>query len=146
MSTPALDTLETSLQGFVRLLDDESQALAKTDMDALERTLVGKEHLAREVATAWSAAMDWLRGQSNAGLNQGLAVPAHILPRWQAIVELARRADTLNQANGRMIDAQLRRTRGALDVLQAASRPVNLYGADGHLLDTPGQGHTLDKV
>jgi flagella synthesis protein FlgN len=146
MITPALDVLERALERFVDILDGESNALGKADMAALRDSLADKERMAGEVAHAWTEALAWLRGQSNTSLNQGLDVPAEIMPRWQAIVALAKRAEGLNQGNGRMIEAQLSRARGALDVLQAASRPVNLYGADGHMLNLPTQGHTLDKV
>ena len=146
MSTPVLDNLALELRGFASALEAEATALSSNDMAALGREIAEKERLAKSVAMAWSEAVAWLRGQSTTGLNQGLDIPASVLPEWQTIVELARRTDTLNRRNGQMTDALLNRTRGALEVLQAAARPVHLYGADGHMLDLPGQGHTLDKV
>ncbi len=138
--------LARELRGFASALEAEATALSSNDMAALGREIAEKERLAKSVAMAWSEAVAWLRGQSTTGLNQGLDIPASVLPEWQTIVELARRTDTLNRRNGQMTDALLNRTRGALEVLQAAARPVHLYGADGHMLDLPGQGHTLDKV
>lgn len=146
MSTPVLESLARELHDFATALEAESAALAGNDMVTLGREIAEKERLARNVSMAWSEAVAWLRGQSTGGLGQELDVPASVLPEWQAIVDLARRTDTLNRRNGQMIDALLNRTRGALEVLQAAARPVHLYGADGHMLDLPGQGHTLDKV
>lgn len=146
MSTPVLDNLARELRGFASALEAESTALSSNDMAALGREIAEKERLAKSVAMAWSEAVAWLRGQSTTALNQGLDIPASVLPEWQTIVELARRTDTLSRRNGQMTDALLNRTRGALEVLQAAARPVHLYGADGHMLDLPGQGHTLDKV
>jgi flagellar biosynthesis/type III secretory pathway chaperone len=88
----------------------------------------------------------WLRAQSPGGARQPLEIPAALAPRWQSIVTLARRAEALNQSNGQQIEALLERTRGALGVLQAAARPVYLYGADGHLLDGSRPGNTIDSV
>jgi flagella synthesis protein FlgN len=143
---PLLDQLTLELGNFVELLEQESAALGDSRLDNLAGIIEEKSRLAQSVNNAWNQAMGWLRAQSKAGLNQDLDIPSDLMPHWQAIVALARRAETLNKSNGRMIEAQLQRTKGALDVLQNAARPVHLYGADGHMLDLPGQGHTLDKV
>jgi flagella synthesis protein FlgN len=143
---PLLEQLRQELGAFVGILDDESRALASGNIEQLARVIENKNRCAASTASAWSLAINWLRGQSTGRLNQGLEVPAEIMPHWQDILTLARRAETLNQDNGHSIDALLQRTRGAIEVLQTAARPVHLYGADGHFLDIPGQGHTLDKV
>lgn len=141
-----LEELRRQLAAFVSVLEHESSALASTDIDSLARILADKNQLASATSTAWNEAIDWLRRQSTGRLNDGLEVPADIQPHWQEIVSLAQRAEALNQRNGQLIDNQLQRTRGAIDILQAAARPLHLYGADGHMLDLPGRGHTLDKV
>lgn len=141
-----LEELRRQLAAFVSVLEDESSALASTDIDGLARILADKNQLASATSTAWNEAINWLRSQSTGRLNESLEVPADIQPHWQEIVSLAQRAEALNQRNGQLIDNQLQRTRGAIDILQAAARPLHLYGADGHMLDLPGRGHTLDKV
>lgn len=141
-----LDELHSQLTRFIAVLEAETEALGSTQIDHLASVLETKNQLAATTAAAWSQAMNWLRSQSTGRLNQGLEVPAEIIPHWQAIVSLARQAESLNLRNGQLIDAQLQRTKGAIEVLQAAARPVHLYGADGHMLDLPGPTHTLDKV
>jgi len=141
-----LDHLRRQLAAFVSVLEHESSALASANIDGLAEILADKNQLASATSTAWNEAMSWLRSQSTGRLNEGLEVPAAIQPHWQDIIVLAKRAEALNQRNGQLIDNQLQRTRGAIEVLQAAARPLHLYGADGHMLDLPGHGHTLDKV
>jgi flagella synthesis protein FlgN len=141
-----LDALRRQLTAFVSVLEEESSALASADIDGLADSLAHKNQLASATSAAWNEAMTWLRSQSTGRLNEGLEVPAAIQPYWQDIVALAKRAEALNQRNGQLIDSQLQRTRGAIEVLQAAARPLHLYGADGHMLDLPGRGHTLDMV
>lgn len=141
-----LQELRRQLTAFVGVLESESSALASANIDGLAEILADKNQLASTTSTAWNEAMRWLRNQSTGRLNEGLEVPATIQPHWQDIVVLAKRAEALNQRNGQLIDSQLQRTRGAIEVLQAAARPLHLYGADGHMLDQPGHGHTLDKV
>lgn len=147
MTVPvALAELQRQLTDFVAALQGESDALGSARIADLESVLARKNELAAGVSTAWTQAMHWLRSQSSHGLNRGLDIPVEILPHWQAIVALAQQAETLNQRNGQLIEAQLQRTKGAIEVLQSAARPAHLYGADGHMLHLPGQGHTLDKV
>lgn len=141
-----LEELSRQLTTFIGTLEAESTALASADIDALASILAEKTQLAGAAARAWNETMSWLRSQSTGQLNEGLEVPSEIQPRWQQIIVLAHRAEALNQRNGELIESQLQRTRGAIEILQAAARPLPLYGADGHMLDPSGRGHTLDKV
>jgi flagellar biosynthesis/type III secretory pathway chaperone len=141
-----LTHLKQALDAFVGILDQEHAALAAGDIEALARLLEVKNRLATDTSGVWSHAADWLRRQATGGIGRDLDIPAGMAPTWREIVELARRAESLNRQNGQMIDAQLLRTRGAIEVLQAAARPVHLYGADGHMLDLPGHGHSIDNV
>jgi flagella synthesis protein FlgN len=143
---PLLERLAQELADYVAVLETEREVLGGSRLDGLNSVIADKTRHAEAASAAWNEAQVWLRSISTSGLNQGLEVPSDILPHWQSVVTLARQADQLNQRNGLLIDALLTRTRDALDVLQAAARPVQLYGADGQILDTPGHGHTLDKA
>ncbi len=144
---PPLSDLHKALQAFVVILEEEISALGDMDLHRLAATVEGKNRLAESVAETWNRAMAWLMQQPGTERTaHGLHVPASILPQWLEILALARQADHLNRRNAQLVEAQLERTRGAIDVLQSASRPVNLYGADGQILDSPAQGHSLDKA
>lgn len=143
---PPLEVLKEELDAFVEVLAEETAALEAGRTDDLARIVEHKDPLAASTSAAWTRAVDWLRAQSSGGPGQGLDLSAESAPLWRDILDTARRAEALNQRNGQLIDAQLRRTKSALEILQSAARPVHLYGADGHMLDLPGHGHPLDQV
>ena len=142
-----LPSLAVALKAFVAILEEEIEVLSSLDLDRLAITVDAKTKLASAVSDNWNQAMNWLNSlPGTTRTAHGLHVPAHVMPHWLEILNLARQADSLNKRNSILVEAQLQRTQGALDVLQSAARPVNLYGADGQILDVPGLGHSLDKV
>ncbi|BBI98753.1 flagella synthesis chaperone protein FlgN [Ferrigenium kumadai] len=144
----ALTAERAALQKFVALLEREQVMLVEnhTDQllelseqksqDALElnklaeaRRALLKQHLPQLTVEAIRA---WLETHSR----EGLAV-------WQEVLSLAERAQLLNNANGAVIQMQLRHNQQTLAVLSNAVNKANLYGPDGQPSFSPGSGRSL---
>lgn len=137
-----LDSLRAELTAFAGALDDEAAALAAPGQAGLAEAVAVKTQRAESVAERWRHTAAWLRAQ---GIPPG-TMPAALQAGWSEILSLAARVKSLNERNAHLIEAQMLRTRAALDVLQSAARPVNLYGSDGYLDPGAGLGHSLDKA
>jgi hypothetical protein len=137
-----LATLRAELGAFAGALEHEAEALAAPGQAGLADAVEAKTRRAEAVAGQWRVTGAWLRGQEA----PGGSLPPALCAEWDEILALAARVKSLNERNARLIEAQMHRTRAALDVLQAAARPVNLYGSDGYLQDGAGPGHSLDKA
>jgi len=144
----ALDELHSSLVEFVRLLERESEALQTIHADDLAAIVEQKIRWSEAASAAWNrlllaSGIDPRRGDSLEATFS--AVPA-LRTKWLEVRKLAETADRLNQSNNILIEAQLRRTRAALDVLQSAANRGSLYGANGEMVDVFQSRHTLDKA
>jgi flagellar biosynthesis/type III secretory pathway chaperone len=144
----ALDELRTSLVEFVRLLEHESEALQNVQADDLAAIVEQKNRWSDAANAAWNrllvaSAIDRGRGES---LEAAFAAVPALRAKWLEVRHLAETADRLNQSNNILIEAQLRRTRQALDVLQSAANRSSLYGANGEMVDAFQSRHTLDKA
>ncbi len=65
---------------------------------------------------------------------------------WQEILQLANRAQRLNQTNGELIQIKMRYNQQALGVLVGATQhAAGLYGPDGQP-NLPNTGRTLGSV
>ncbi len=144
----ALAELKHTLDAFIDLLEREAAALADLQPDILTAIVTEKTRWAEAVNTAWQqlvAANRALAGAS-AHLDATLAAQPAVTTRWQEIKALTGRAAKLNQGNNVLIEAQMRRTRLALDVLTTAANRGSVYGADGQLQEVFQATNTLDKV
>jgi flagella synthesis protein FlgN len=145
----ALRDLQARLTEFTVVLEAEAKALETLQTDDLGLLAEKKNQLSAAVALAWSRLMEATRGDSQLReeVERGISsVPARERT-WREIRRLARLAAQINTTNGQLIEAQLRRTRQALDILQQASKRGGLYGADGQLLELLGvTSHSLDKA
>lgn len=144
----ALDELYQTLTAFIALLEREAVALRTNQTDELAAIVAEKNRCSGEANTAWNrlvvaGGVDPRKGESLDALLSGNPL---LLPKWRAIRSLAERAERLNQGNGNLIEAQLLRTRQALDVLQSAANRGNLYDASGRMIEGMPSGHTLDKA
>jgi flagellar biosynthesis/type III secretory pathway chaperone len=144
----ALDELRQALLEFVSLLEQESQALRDNQTETLADVVVEKSHWAGTVNTAWNrlvvaSGIDPARGDS---LDATLSANPAWQASWRDVRQLAEQAERINRGNGALIEAQLQRTRLALDVLQSAAHRGALYGANGRIVDGLQSGHTLDKA
>ncbi len=144
----ALDALRQAMIAFHALLEREATALRENRTDELALVVTDKTHWSNLANTAWNrlvvaAGIDTRRGDTLDGIM--LANPVLRAP-WLEVRQIAEKAERLNLSNNTMIEAQLMRTRQALDVLQSAANRGSLYNASGRMVDGLQSGHTLDKV
>jgi len=144
----ALDELREALTTFVGLLVRENEALQDVHAEELSEVVAEKAHWSQTSNTAWNrlviaSGIDTGRGES---LEGALAEQPDLLEKWKTIRKLVEAAEQLNHGNSVLIEAQMRRTRQALDVLQSASNRGSLYGANGLMIESYQSRHTLDKV
>lgn len=144
----ALNAERAALLGFVALLEREQEMLLGDLTDPLLDLSVQKtaDALAlNKLAEARcgllqknlprldvEAIFTWLRTHSPRGVDI-----------WQEILDLAKRAQQLNRANGELIQMKLRRNQQMLAVLSNAVNKANLYGPDGQTSFSPGSGRSL---
>lgn len=144
----ALDELDSALTTFVRLLGLESEALQDIHAETLSGVVAEKTQWSQATNTAWNrlvvaSGIDARRGES---LESALNNFPDLQVRWRKIRQLAETAEILNQGNSILIEAQMRRTRQALDVLQNAANRGTLYDANGLIVETYKSPHTFDKA
>jgi flagellar biosynthesis/type III secretory pathway chaperone len=141
-----LTRLRQELSDFVACLEAEAEALATMQPEVLSGAVETKQRLALTVAHTWNQTLSWLKSLAPEPDAAALDLPAELQPAWLDILNLAHRTKALNERNGQLVEAQLQRTMSALNILQTAAKPVNLYGSDGLFQDVPGLGHTLNKA
>lgn len=144
----ALAAERAALQKFVVLLEREQTMLMENQADqllelseqksrdALElnklaeaRRALLKQHIPQLTVEAIRA---WLETHSR-----------EALAAWQEVLSLAERAQTINNANGAVIQMKLRHNQQSLAVLSSAVNKANLYGPDGQPSFSPGSGRSL---
>jgi flagellar biosynthesis/type III secretory pathway chaperone len=144
----ALDELRQALLGFISLLERETAALTAGHTEDLGAVVAEKAHGSETVNTAWNrlvvaSGVDLGKGES---LDARLSASPALHAAWRDVRRLAEQAERDNRGNSILIEAQLQRTRQALDVLQTAANRGALYGANGRIVDGFQSGHTLDKA
>jgi flagella synthesis protein FlgN len=135
---------QAALDRFINLLQQEQAALVKADVDALvsisERKLKQAEELnAMERERAKILARDGFGGDVTGWLAQQ---PQTVGAAWNRLMESARTAQRLNQANGKLIQTHLQQNKQALAALMNASSMASAYGPDGQ----PRSGTTTHRI
>lgn len=144
----ALNELKQALVEFINLLERELLALQLGQTEELSTVVTEKTAWSTIASTAWNrlvvaSGINTRRGES---LDGKLSAHPNLRGPWREIRSLAEKAERLNQGNNALIEAQLQRTRMALDVLQSASNRGSIYGANGRYVDSFKSGHTFDKA
>ena len=140
---------------FLELLRNEEAALAEGRIDdlpaiaqaktetfiALSRLAECRDALLARLGVGGEAkAVDaWLERNASQPEAEGARTA------WRQLLEAARQAKSLNEANGAMIEVKMQHNQQALAVLRAAARQMTLYGPDGQHLAVGG-GRRYDKV
>lgn len=144
-----LDGLVSGLDTLHATLRRENEALAVGTPDTLPTLIQAKEHLIGDLARTWSALAARL-GVPVSRRMIGQALNDHGEPglaqTWSRVQALAQEVDRLNRLNGRLIEEQLRRTQGALQILQSAARQRGLYGSDGRTVDLFDPQRSIDEA
>jgi flagellar biosynthesis/type III secretory pathway chaperone len=143
-----LSELHSVLSRFVELLEQESDCLKDIDAENLSSVVAEKTRQAELCNVAWNRLVAASGISDNRGdkLETALSALPEVQDRWQAVRRLVQEAARLNHSNSLLIEAQMRRTRQALDVLQIAANRGTLYGSDGMIVDNLQHLHSLNKV
>lgn len=143
-----LDDLHRQLSEFNQALEQEAQALRGMNLEDMQALVDRKNQLSAALANSWRQLLNAAGGpvQGAEVLQRVTATPPERQAKWQAIREQAQRSEQLNHANGLLIEAQLRRTRQALDILQTSANRAGVYGADGQMLDYLGGRRSIYKA
>jgi flagellar biosynthesis/type III secretory pathway chaperone len=139
---------EAQLQKLVQLLETEYAAIVANDLDALDE----RGHARSRAMGALLRIQDERRGMltllnypdTHLGLEQMLrwCDPGNGLTQnWRRCAELATRCRELNERNGLMVNARLRRVEGMLEVITARP-PAATYDRDAGLASN-GAGRLL---
>lgn len=127
----------TALHDFVRLLEDEQQALLNEQTEQIQILADKKVHMVQELTGLVNSRRDSMLalgikiepGSMQAWLQSHSAIN---LPVWQEIQKVAAHAQQMNHTNGELIQVKIRHNQQALTVLHHATHGVNgLYGPDG---------------
>jgi flagella synthesis protein FlgN len=126
---------------FSALLDTEHDALLAGDADAVVRIATAKGEQVAQLAALAERRLAALRQSGftadRKGMAQWLLVAAgsrasELSSRWNALLDIAARAQQLNERNGALIQARMAFNQAALAALRSATPPADLaYGPDG---------------
>jgi flagella synthesis protein FlgN len=135
------------------LLDQEHEYLAANDIEQLERVgenrqscivaLVAIEDERHALCRMMNVSAD------AAGLERMLAWcdPSHQLKnRWAACAERAARCRSLNDRNGALVSARLKRVEGLLGVVTGRANEPKVYGSKGGYESTGRNQHVIATV
>ena len=143
-----LDAERDALRQCVDMLGREQQLLMGGDVDALADLGVKKSMLLESAAKFSSLRERYLSASGLSADRAGMSTLLHdspgLLAIWDETFEWARQANTLNCANGAMINVRLSYNRQALSVMYqvANSHTTTTYGQDGHMLHA-AQGRSI---
>jgi flagella synthesis protein FlgN len=133
---------------FVDLLKQEQRILANGDVEALTPLIPQKNSLASELMTLAKQRNTSLTAEGFGPDRTGIDAWCNLHPTknkvsavWSRILSLAGEARELNRVNGELIQIRMQHNTLALEALQGASRPLNLYGADGQTV-----GHSNRRI
>ena len=140
----ALDLLQT-------LLNREHESLAASDIDALERAGNARQSCVGDLLRIESERQSLCRlmnySADAAGIDKLLAwcdVSQQLRRRWTKTLELATTCRQLNNRNGAVVAAKLKRVEGLLAVVTGRNKNGAVYGRKGvqHL----SGGHSLGQA
>lgn len=136
---------------FIGVLQSEAQALELPNDDkALKTSTNQKMHFSELLDQAAHRRRSQLKELGFSADKAGLDSAAIQHPALQAPCSLlyaaAREADSLNTANGAVIDTYLKHNQQAIDLLRNIAGPDNLYNAYGRTSAVPKQNKTYIKA
>lgn len=134
-----------SLRRFCALLDEERKALTGAKAEALPAIVEEKSRLASQLSTLEASRDQLLLA---AGLQSGrpgmdawlktTKIPKVEQERWESLLELATKARSENETNGRLINLLLQQNQEALSVLLSGGGG-SIYGPDGQHRNLAGK-------
>lgn len=137
--TATVDSELKAVRSFVELLQLEQDCLRDGDIEALTDIVERKTAVATELSACAAARNSCLASRKLASDRPGVEawLTAHpedeaVRSSWQTLLELAAEARELNRLNGELLRVRSQHNAQALEALLGASRPLQLYGPDGH--------------
>lgn len=124
---------------FLEILQSEHEALQKSDIDHLIALAQLKAEKLETLGRYSESRSQFLAQRKLPADQRGMEQWLRMTPsesetarqHWTQLLDLARKAQKLNQENGAVIDTKLRHNQQALMILQAVANQANLYGPDG---------------
>jgi len=135
---------------FYQILESEQAALIDSDVGRLMTLAQQKNDKAAELTQLGEARSALVRAAT--GLDNPLAMNAWLkrydadgrlgaAKRWEALLDLARRAKALNETNGLVINTRLAHNEQALSILMGANASsTRIYGRDGQAYGSTPSG------
>lgn len=109
---------------FCLLLQEEREALASMDQNALDLLIKRKQILCEQLSR--------LAEQRQAQLGDNLpSKHPELAADWQRLMALAGEARQLNRINGTIIDVRMQHNQQAMALLQTGEEITSTYSADG---------------
>lgn len=142
----------TNLERLESLLSQEHELLGGSDLEALDRAGSARQSCITELLRIEDERRSLCRmlgfPADITGLQRLLqwCDPAHGLQaRWTACMQQAARCRQLNDRNGALVTAKLKRVEGLLGVLTGRDRNAQTYGPQGSLARQAG-GYALGRA
>lgn len=140
-----------ALRGFIKLLQQEQQALTEGDIDRLMPLVAEKARLASTLGQLADQRNELLMAaglpNDRAGMESWLdrqrqttqvQIAQHTRNEWESLMGLAVEARALNETNGKLIGTRLQHNQQTLNALLAAGDRAALYGPDGQTRTSGG--------
>lgn len=157
-STPQLiANIKAEIEGFAAfcdILQTEQETLIHGEIDQLLSLAKLKSEKVVLLAQLAEARNRFLAGQNLLPDQNGMEIlikmgqfpdpNGDISKSWGKLIDLAKKAQHLNEVNGVMIETKLGNNQQALAVLQSATNQATLYGPDGKT-HSAGTGRPLGK-
>lgn len=131
----------------LRILEAEQQALSKREPEQIEQCAADKDGALRQLAALQQERQTMLRPDASAtglgDLVSRLDNRAETEPLQAQLLDLGERCETLNAANGALIERLQQHTRSALKILRGSEDSPDLYSGSGettHLDDRHSLG------
>lgn len=143
----SLSAESAKVEALLQILREEQRALLARDFERVYAFALAKNEYLAQLGSLSDARGATLRLQGlspdPAGMKTLVARSEPLRQPWERLLALTAEARHVNLINGRLIDAQMRFTEGALVALtQQNSARFATYGADGQKRSAPPQ-HTL---
>lgn len=149
-----LDTDISACELLLTLLEQEREALANRDIDALDTIIEGKATQLKQLEASAQNRTAWARqylGNNANGLDEikkawqnlveDAAIP-QLKERWESLKTLQNSCKEKNEANGKILARNQKTFNRLLDIVRGQTATPNLYSAAGKSTS----GHISHKV
>lgn len=135
--TALLANEQTTVKALLEILDQESEALLRHDISAIEKLAQSKKHLLPKFQQQVQARLDYLSTHqyetTESGFEQFLSSLNNpsLDEQWLTIKDGFRSVITQNEKNGIIINHSRQKNRSLMNILHGNKNEPNLYNAEG---------------